>query len=430
MKELADEQRVVITGMGAVLPGAGNVPGLLEMLREGRSGIEYQPELEALNFACRVGGKAVFDPDQVGDYFHYYNLDQTSSFIQLACVAGVEAWLSSGLSLLPPEDTGVDWDTGIMIGTGIGGIDAIGGKVVPLTDAGKVKRIGSVATQNTMPSGPAAHLSMLVGAGNQCTANSSACCTGTEAILDSYYRIRMGLATRMLAGGSEGYSPYFWAGFDSLRAMNSKSNEHPEAASRPMSESARGFVPGSGAGVLLLESLKSARERKAPIYGEVLGGSLNCGAQRNGGSMTFPNPEGVIRCIRESMKQAGVSAKEIQLISGHLTGTKADPLEIRNWVAALGEEIPFPKINAPKSLFGHCLGAAGAVEAVATLLQIQYGFVHASLNCEDVHPEIAALIPAESIPHQMLPKPDLKVAINASFGFGDVNSCVIFKKWE
>jgi 3-oxoacyl-(acyl-carrier-protein) synthase len=208
-----------------------------------------------------------------------------------------------------------------------------------------------------------------------------------------------------------------------------KFNDRPESASRPMSATACGFVPGSGGAILLLEELESARERGARIYAEVLGGMVNCGGHRMGGSITAPNPEGVRRCIQGALADARIDPREIDAINGHLTATYADPVEVKNWSAALGrgpEDFPF--INSTKSMIGHCLGAAGAIECVAAVLQIYRGFIHPSLNCEDLHPEISPF--ARSIPQTAIEFPDLKIIAKAGFGFGDVNSCLIFRKWE
>lgn len=196
-----------------------------------------------------------------------------------------------------------------------------------------------------------------------------------------------------------------------------------------MSASACGFVPGSGGAVLLVEELESARERGARIYAEVLGGAVNCGGHRMGGSITAPNPEGVNRCIRMALADAGIDPGEIDAINGHLTATFADPVEVHNWSKALGRgPKDFPYIQSTKSLVGHCLGAAGAVECVAVALQLHRGFLHPSINCEDVHPDIAAF--AGKIPQSCIENPGLRVMAKAGFGFGDVNSCIIFKKWE
>ena len=259
--------------------------------------------------------------------------------------------------------------------------------------------------------------------------NSSACNTGTEAVIQGYHRIRDGFARRMLAGGSEGHSHYIWAGFDAMRVLNRTRNDEPEAASRPMSATAAGFVPGSGAGVLMLEDLDGARDRGARIYAEVIGCALNCGGHRQGGSMTAPNPVSVQRCLGAALDMAGIRGEEVDAINGHLTATFADPHEVHNWSEALGlEPGRMPWIQSTKSLIGHGLGAAGGLECVASVLELHEGFVHGSLNCEDLHPELEAY--AARIPRESVEASDLRVIAKASFGFGDVNGCVIFRKLD
>ena len=322
----------------------------------------------------------------------------------------------------------MNWETGAIIGTGIGGLDTAGEKLIPLVDAGRVRRLGSTIVEQVMGSGVSARVAGLLSLGNQVTSNSSACTTGTEAIIEGCQRIRAGLAKRMLCGGTEGSSHYAWAGFDSMRVLCRSHNDEPERASRPLSASAGGFVPGSGAALLHLESLESAQERGARIYAEVLGGAINCGGHRRGGSMTAPNAEGVQRCVRDAVTDAAIDPEEIDAINGHLTATGADPKEVESWAKAL-ERSPetFPAITSTKSMIGHALGAAGALESVACVLMLRGRFVHPSINCEDVHPEIEKY--SASIPHEVREMPELKTMIKAGFGFGDVNACAIFRRW-
>jgi len=233
----------------------------------------------------------------------------------------------------------------------------------------------------------------------------------------------------MLCGGSEGSSHYIWAGFDAMRVLCRAFNDAPERASRPMSASAAGFVPSAGAGVVLLESLDSALQRGARIYAEVVGVAVNCGGHRGGGSMTAPNPDGVRRCVRAALADGNLRPDQVDAINGHLTATGADPNEVRAWAAAL-ERTPdnFPPIVSTKSMIGHALGAAGAIESIASILMLHHGFIHPSLNCEDVHPEILPY--ADAIPHTVREAPTLRVMVKAGFGFGDVNACAVFRKWE
>lgn len=197
-----------------------------------------------------------------------------------------------------------------------------------------------------------------------------------------------------------------------------------------MSATASGFVPGSGAGALVLEDLDSALARGAKIYAEVLGGNINSGGQRGGGTMTAPNATAVKRCITEALKNSGVKASDIDTINGHLTATAKDGLEIENWSEALqlsGDN--FPYINSLKSMVGHCLSASGSVESVASVLQLYHGFIFPNTNCEDLHPEITVIIGESRIPQQLIKK-ELNIVAKASFGFGDVNACVLFKKYH
>jgi 3-oxoacyl-(acyl-carrier-protein) synthase len=415
--------------MGVLAPNGHGLEEYEAALREGRSGIRYIPELKELNFACQVGGIPQGVEAIRERYFVPEQLISMNENISYAAISAVDAWRDAGLTVPSFDSDEVDWDSGIIVGSGIGGMDTIANIVVPMVNAGKVKRMGSSIVEQVMNSGTSARVGGLLALGNQVTSNSSACSTGNEAIFDAMTRIRAGLAKRMLAGGTEGASPHIWAGFDAMRVLSKKSNDRPEEASRPMSASAGGFIPGSGGALLLLEDLETAQARGARIYAELLGGHVNCGGHRMGGSMTAPNPTGVKRCILAAIADAGISAQDIEAINGHLTATFADPYEVQNWTGAL-ERGPenFPYIQSTKSMVGHCLGAAGAIECVAVVLELYKGFLHPSINCEDVHPEITAF--SKSIPHQTVECPDLKIIAKAGFGFGDVNSCLIFKKWE
>jgi 3-oxoacyl-(acyl-carrier-protein) synthase len=279
-----------------------------------------------------------------------------------------------------------------------------------------------------MASAPSAFVGGLLGLGGIVTTVSSACATGTESVVQAFEKVRSGHIPRILSGSSEGASVYIWAGFDAMRVCCRTHNDAPEKASRPMSATAGGFVPAAGAGVLMLESLERAQSRGARIYAEVLGGWMNCGGQRDGGSITASNPEGAQRCIRQTLCAANVTGRAIDYINGHLTATMADPKEITNLMSAL-ESKPetFPYINSTKSMIGHALGASGAIESVASVLQLRGGFVHPSINCEDLHEDLRDI--RERIPAACTPA-KLSTVLKVSFGFGDVNACIVFSKWE
>ena len=422
-------KRVVITGLGVISPNGNGVADFEMSLRKGRSGLKHQESMAEAKFGCTVAGT----PEGVDALceltFTEEELMAMNMNHRYSSLAAIEAWQDAGLERPAPDSDEVDWRSGAILGTGIGGMDTIAETVVPLTNAHKVRRMGSTAVEQVMASGISARISGQLALGNQVTTNSSACSTGTEALAMGMERIRAGLADRMLCGGAESASHYIWAGFDSMRVLNRNSNDEPEKASRPMSASAGGFIPGSGAGVVLLESLESALERGAPIHAELLGGGVNCGGHRMGGSMTSPNPTSVQRCIAEALADAGVRPEDVDAINGHLTATGADPKEIASWAKALQRDPgELPPITATKSMIGHGLGAAGGIESVASVLMVERGFVHPSINCEDVHPEIEPH--AASIPHVAMDLPNLDILVKAGFGFGDVNACLVFKRYS
>lgn len=422
-----NKNRVVITGLGIVSPNGVGLTDFTNALKKGTSGITYHQDLKDLDFSCCIGGIPVISEEKKLKYFTPLQLRGfNSSGILYGCIAGIDAWKDAGFSV--DSESELDSDSGTIFGTGTSGVEKFREAIYKL-DNNEVKRLGSTVVVQTMASGISAFLGGILGLGNQVTTNSSACTTGTEAVILGFDRIQSGKAKRMLVGSCSDGGPYIWGGFDAMRVMTYKHNDTPVQGSRPMSATASGFVPGSGAGALVLESLESALERNATIYAEVLGGALNSGGQRKKGSMTAPNPEAVQRCIKDAITNSGISADEIDVINGHLTATSKDGLEIENWTKAIGRKgNDFPYINSLKSMVGHCLAAAGSLESVATILQIKEQFIFPNINCEDVHPDILELIDEKRIPKTVLEK-EIDIAIKASFGFGDVNGCVIFKKY-
>ena len=419
--------RVVITGMGVVAPNAIGLDNFLEAIQQGRSGITFHQKLRDLKFSCCIGGIPSVSEVLKSQYLTPLQLRGfDSSGILYGCIAGMDAWKDAGFVI--DKNSPIDYDSGMVFGTGNSGIEKFREAIYKLDNL-KVKRLGSTVVVQTMASGISAYLGGILGLGNQVTTNSSACTTGTEALLMGFERIKAGKATRMLVGSCSDDGPYIWGGFDAMRVMTYKYNKTPEKGSRPMQADPSGFVPGSGAGALVLESLESAMERKASIYAEVLGGNINSGGQRNGGTMTAPNSEAVQKCIVDAMKDAKITGSDIDAINGHLTATTKDTVEIENWTKALGRNgQEFPMINSLKSMVGHCLAAAGAIENVATVLQLKHQFIFPNINCEEVHPDILQLISKEKIPTKYTPK-KLQIIAKASFGFGDVNGCIIFKKY-
>lgn len=420
--------RVVITGLGIVAPNGVGLDAFTHAIKNGISGIKHDAELERLQFSCQISGKPEISTELAFQYFTELELRNfNSTGILYGVIAALDAWKDAGLSIEQNENP--DWDSGTIFGTGTSGIEKFRESIYKIDDF-QTRKLGSTAVAQTMNSGVSAYIGGKLGLGNQVTTNSSACTTGTESILMAYERIKSGQAKRIIAGSTSDSGPYIWGGFDAMRVCTFKHNDTPEKGSRPMSASASGFVPGSGAGALIIEDLETALNRGAKIYAEILGGNINSGGQRGEGTMTAPNSVAVQKCIVDAMDNAGISANEIDAINGHLTATSKDSLEIKNWCEALNRKgTDFPFINSLKSMVGHCLSAAGSVESVASVLQIHHGFIFPNSNCEDLNPEITALINESKIPQNLIQK-EITIVAKASFGFGDVNGCVIFKKYK
>jgi 3-oxoacyl-(acyl-carrier-protein) synthase len=420
-------KRVVITGLGVVAPNGVGLDAFTHAIKNGISGIKKDPELERLQFSCQIAGKPEISNELSLQYFTELELRNfNSSGILYGVIAGIDAWKDTGLPIEINDEP--NWDSGTIFGTGTSGIDKFRESIYKIDDF-QTRRLGSTAVAQTMNSGVSAYLGGKLGLGNQVTTNSSACTTGTESILMAYERIKYGQAKRILAGSTSDSGPYIWGGFDAMKVCTFKHNEIPEKGSRPMSASASGFVPGSGAGAMVLEDLETALKRGVRIYAEVLGGNINSGGQRGTGTMTAPNPVAVQKCIQNAIQNAGITASDIDTINGHLTATTKDSLEIENWTIALNRSgANFPYINSLKSMVGHCLSAAGSIESVASVLQIYHNFIFPNINCEDLNPEIIKMIDTTRVSQKLIEK-EINIVAKASFGFGDVNGCVILKKY-
>ena len=425
------KRRVVITGLGVVAPNGSDLTSFTDALKKGVSGVKYHDQLKELNFSCQIAGRPEMRDSDVEEFETRYKLRKiVSSGIYYGCKAGMEAWKDAGLDIIEDKKAAPYWDMGAIMGTTINYLESarLG---VNLVDEGHVRKMGASILLQSMASGVSAYLGGMIGLGNQVTTNSSACCTGTEAIINGFNRIKEGGAKVMLTGSCDSATPYSWGAFDSVRLLNRKYNDNPEDGSRPMSANSAGIVPGGGAGVLILEDLEHALARNARIYAEILAGDINSGGQRGGGTMTAANYTAVARCFNKALADSEIDKNDIDAISGHLTGTKGDAAEINAWSKVLGRKgKDFPKINSLKSLIGHCFAAAGSIESVASILQLHHGFMHESKNCEEVHPDILDIIDENCIPHEYRSLSDLKIMAKSSLGFGDVNSCLIFKKWN
>ncbi|MEO8712263.1 MAG: beta-ketoacyl-[acyl-carrier-protein] synthase family protein [Parafilimonas sp.] len=420
-------RRVVVTGMGVVAPNGVGVPAFLHAIQNGISGIKFIPLYEELHFNCQVCGVPNFDFSHLKDYLSevtFYGLK--GSTIGYAIKAAADAWLDAGNTL---NDGKINWETGCVFGNSIADTEAMK-KIIAYVDSKQSRKLGSRMIEQLMNSGSTAYITGMLGLGNRIITNSSACATGSQAVLMGYEYIKYGMAKRMLVGSNEYIDNYIFGAFDAMRILSRKFNQTPEKASRPMSASSGGFIPGSGAGALVLEDLDFALARNATIYAEVLGGATNSGAQHGTGSMTSPNAEGVVNCIVDAVKNSNIDPKDIDLVSGHLTATIADKMEIENWAIALERKgNDFPLTNSLKSMIGHCLSAAGSIEIVAVILQIMHQFVHPNINLEDPNPEITDIVSPGSFPVKKIDT-EINIAAKANFGFGDVNACLIFSKFK
>lgn len=424
-----EKRRIVITGIGVVASNGIGVDTFEQSLRAGKSGIQHWEDLEKLNLKCQIGGVPDLNSIDLNDYLPRLFAEKlTNKGIIYACLSGLEAWKDAGLKINEGE---VDYSSGMIMGAGALSYDSWIKREFPAypIDRGESRRLGSRTISEGMNSGAVSYLNNLLGLGSRIQSNSSACITGSEAVLMGYEYLMSGRAERMLCGSTEGDGRYIWGGFDAMRVLCSDSNDNPTFGSRPMSATSTGFIPSGGSGSLVLETLESAQKRGAKIYAEILGGQFNSGGQRGSGSMTAPNSEAVIRCIKEAVSNSGIHPDEIDLISGHLTSTKGDPIEVRNWVTALGRKgKDFPLINSPKSLIGHSIAGAGSIELVACALQIKNDFVHQSLNTEEIHPEILSEIFGGCIPGVCLER-QVNTIIKANFGFGDLNCAIVLRKF-
>lgn len=421
------KKRVVITGLGIVSPNGIGLDSFTQAIKNGISGIKHDAELERLKFSCQIAGKPEVSTELSLQYFTDLELRNfNATGILYGVIAGMDAWQDAGLSI--ENNLEPDWDSGTIFGTGTSGIDKFRESIYKIDDL-QTRRLGSTAVAQTMNSGISAYLGGKLGLGNQVTTNSSACTTGTESIVMGFERIQQGKAKRMLVGSTSDSGPYIWGGFDAMKVCTFKHNDSPENGSRPMSASASGFVPSSGSGAMVIEELETALARGAKIYAEILGGNLNSGGQRGDGTMTAPNATAIQKCIKDALLDAEIHPIEIDAINGHLTATAKDAFEIENWCKALNRSgTDFPYINSLKSQVGHCLSGAGSVESVATVLQIHHGFIFPNRNCDDLNEDIVKRIAPEKIPQVFMNK-QINIVVKASFGFGDVNGCIVFKKY-
>ncbi len=408
--------RVVVTGMGTVNPLGKTVEEYWDGVIEGRSGARmvdgaYSTEKLATKFACEVPS---FDPQQ---YMDRKTAQRMARFSQMAVAASGMALDDSGLDLSKEDD----YRVGVDMGTGIGGfIEMTGGAIAYATKG----RLNPLYAPMIIPNMAAASVAMAFHLRGPNTTVTTACAASTHTIGDATRMIQHGDADVMLAGGSEAsLCEVGISAFNAIRALSTR-NEAPEKASRPFDRDRDGFVPGEGAGMLILESLEHATARGARIYGEVLGFATTCDAYHQ----VAPDATGEApaQAITLALKDAGIRPSEVDYVNAHGTSTQLnDAGETKALKIALGEHAHRVPISSTKSMIGHLLGAAGAVEAIATLLTINRGLIHPTINYKNPDPECDL----DYVPNTARRK-DVRIAISNGFGFGGHNAVVVLKRFE
>ncbi len=407
--------RIVVTGMGTVNPLGKDLEEYWHGLIEGRSTARvaegYPTEKLTTKFACEVPN---FDPQ---NYMDRKVAQRMARFSQMAVAASTMALADSGLDLAK-EDS---YRVGVDMGTGIGGFIEMTNGAISYATKG---RLNPLYAPMIIPNMAAASVAMAFHLHGPNTTVTTACAASTHTLGDATRMIQHGDADVMLAGGSEAsLCEVGISAFNAIRALSTR-NDAPEKASRPFDRDRDGFVPGEGAGILVLESAEHATNRGARIYGEVLGYALTCDAFHQ----VAPDETGEApaRAVTLALADAGIEPADVDYVNAHGTSTQLnDAGETKALKIALGEHAYKVAISSTKSMIGHLLGAAGAVEAIATLLTINRGVIHPTINYENPDPACDL----DYVPNQARRK-DVRIAISNGFGFGGHNAVVVLKKYE
>jgi 3-oxoacyl-[acyl-carrier-protein] synthase II len=406
-------KRVVITGLGATSPVGGDVATTWSALIEGRSGVALLTQDWAEPLGARIAAEVAVDPLEVLDRVKARRLDRSG---QLALIAANEAWADSGLA-----DGGVEPQRlGVAMASGIGGVQTLLTNYDALKEKGP-RRVSPLAIPMLMPNSPAAHIGLTIGAKAGVHTPVSACASGNEAIALGIDMIRLGRADVVVCGGTEAAVHALpMAAFGQMMAL-SKRNDDPEAASRPWDKGRDGFVLGEGAAAIVLESEEHAKARGATVYAEAAGAGITADSH----DIAQPDPAGLgaTRAMTMALEESGLAASDIRHINAHATSTpQGDVAEAGAIRAALGDAAGDVVVTSTKSMTGHLLGAAGALESVATILALRERTVPPTINLED--PEDVGLDLADK--RRDLPAGDV-AALNNSFGFGGHNVALAFK---
>ena len=411
-------RRVVVTGVGLVTPLGTGTQKTWDALLKGTSGIRRIShfDAEATGMACTIAGEV---PDfEVENFVNRKDARKMDTFIQYGIAAASMAIEQSGLEINEANAERV----GVMIGSGIGGMPAIE-RTMRAYEAGGARKISPFFIPMTIINMASGWVSMLTGAKGPNSATVTACATATHAIGDAFEIIARGDADAMIAGGTEAcVCELAVGGFSAARALSTR-NDEPTKASRPWDKGRDGFVMGEGAGVLMLESLDSAKARGATILAEVAGYGMSGDAYH----MTSPAPEGEggARCMQVALASAGVNTDEVDYINAHGTSTPAgDVCETQGIKSVFGEHAKKLMVSSSKSMTGHLLGAAGGIEAAFSVLALHHSVIPPTINLDD--PEDGCDL--DYVPHHAR-EADIRVAISNSFGFGGTNASLVLRKF-
>ncbi len=411
-------KRVVITGIGTINPLGNNIQEYFQALKDGVSGADtitaFDTEKFKTKIACEVKG---YDPLE---HFDRKEVRKFDRFTQFAMVAAAEAFKDSGL-----DTEKIDLDrAGVIWASGIGGLETITAELTGYLKGDGTPRFSPFFIPKMISDIAAGHISMKYGfrGPNYCTV--SACASSNHAIIDSLNLIRWGKADIILTGGSEAaINPTGVGGFNAMQALSTR-NDDPKTASRPFDIGRDGFVMGEGAGALMLEEYEHAIARGATIYGEVAGGGMSADAYH----LTSPHPNGMgaARSMRLAIEDAGLTPDDVEYINTHGTSTPAGDIpEITALISTFGKGIYKKNISSTKSMTGHLLGAAAAIEALACVMALREGVIPPTINNFNLDPAIDHKL---NLTLNTAQKRDVKVALSNTFGFGGHNSTVVLKK--
>ena len=407
-------KRVVVTGLGTTSPVGGDVKSTWEALLAGRSGVRHLTDEWAAEMPVKIAGRIAVEPTEVLERVKARRLDRSSQF---AMIAAMEAWADSGLA----DADGLEGErVGVAMASGIGGVTTLLDNYDVLREKGP-RRVSPLAVPMLMPNAPAANVSLHIGARGAVNTPVSACASGNESIAIAVDQIRLGRADVVVAGGTEAaIHPLPMAAFANMMAL-SKNTADPATVSRPWDLARDGFVLGEGAGALVLESEEHAKARGATIYATVLGAGITADAH----DIAQPDPagRGGARAIVRALQDGDVSPADIAHINAHATSTpQGDVAEGLMIHATLGKHADDVVVTSTKSMTGHLLGGAGALEAVATVMALHDRMSPPTINLDDKDPKVELDIATKPRP---LRSGDI-AALNNSFGFGGANVAVAF----